>query len=107
VGVVTASQFFLDPLLGVTTLWKVAWLYSFVGGAVLQIIAIFVIKADASIEVTSLVCVAYGSYVTLALYRCASNCPWPFLGRLVRLCALISLIIVVPFAAYLILNTTT
>jgi len=93
----------LDPLRGETTLWKVAWLYSFVGGGILQIVALLMVKAGASIQVTALVCLGYGSYVTVAVYRCAGNCPWPFFGRLVRLCALISLLIV-PFAAYLILT---
>jgi hypothetical protein len=83
-------------------LWRVAWLYSFVGGAVLQIIALLLVKAGGSVQVISLACLAYGSYATFAAYRCAGNCPWPTFGRLVRFCALISLLFV-PFAAYLII----
>jgi hypothetical protein len=98
----TAAQFILEPLRGVTTLWRVAWLYSFVGGAVLQIIALLVVKVGGSVQVISLACLAYGSYVTFATYRCAGNCPWPTLGRLVRFFALISLLFV-PFAIYLII----
>jgi hypothetical protein len=98
----TTSQFILDPLRGVTRLWKVAWLYSLVGGAVLQIASLSFVKAGGSVVVISLVCLAYGTYVTFGFYRCAGNCPWPTFGRLVRFCSLISLI-AVPFFAYLIL----
>jgi RsiW-degrading membrane proteinase PrsW (M82 family) len=99
----TASQFILDPLHGATSLWRVAWLYSFVGGAVLQIIVFLLVKAGGSVQAISLACLGYGAYVTFAAYRCDGNCPWPTLARLVRFCALISLLVVL-FAAYLILT---
>ena len=99
----TASPLILDPLRGETSLWRVAWLYRLVGGAVLQIAALLLTKAGASVQVVLFGCLAYGTYVSFATYRCAWNCPWPTLGRLVRLCSLISLLIV-PFAVYLIAN---
>src|SRR5260370_4689230 len=95
----TAVKVILEPLRGATTLWRVAWLYSFMGGAVLQILAILVVKAGASVQMVALACLTYGSYVTFAAYRCARNCPWPSLGRLVRFAALISLLLV-PFVAF-------
>jgi hypothetical protein len=97
-----ASKFILDPLRGVTKLWKVAWFYSLVGGAVLQIVSLLFVKAGGSVVVVSLVCLAYVTYVTFGFYRCAGNCPWPTIGRLVRFCSLTSLIAVL-FLAYLIL----
>jgi hypothetical protein len=98
-----ASQFIMDPLRGATTLWRVVWLYSLVGGAVLQIVALVFAGEGGSAKAIALVGLAYGSYGTFAAYRCAGNNPWPSLGRLVRLCALISLCLV-PLVAYLILN---
>src|ERR1700688_3622821 len=96
----SASQFITDPLNGKTTLWRVAWLYSFIGGAVLQIAAVSIVEAGASRELVLLAGLVYGTFVTFAAYRCAVNCPWPILARLVRLCSLFSLLVVVPFAVY-------
>jgi hypothetical protein len=96
-----AIQFIADPLNGKVTLWRVVWLYSFVGGAVIQIAAFLLVEAGVPIRVVALVCLAYGAFVTFAVYRCARNCPWPTFGRLVRFCALLSLLLA-PIAAYLI-----
>jgi hypothetical protein len=99
----TASQLIMDPLRGATTLWRVVWLYSFVGGATLQVVALIFVGEGGSAQAMALVALAYGSYVTFAAYRCAGNCPWPSLARLIRLCALISLLMV-PQLAYLVLS---
>jgi hypothetical protein len=99
----TVSQFVTDPLRGATTLWRVAWLYSFVGGAVLEVIALFLVKAGTPTQVVAFIGLGYGTYVTFAAYRCAGNCPWPTFSRLIRLCTLVSLA-GVPFFAYLILT---
>jgi hypothetical protein len=72
-----ASQFIMDPLRGATTLWRVVWLYSLVGGAVLQIVALVFAGEGGSAKAIALVGLAYGSYVTFAAYRCAGNNPWP------------------------------
>jgi hypothetical protein len=99
-----ALDFALNPLRGSTPLWKIALLYSIVGGAVFQVIAMIVAPAPGGgRQVLALAALAYGTYVTVATYRCALNCPWPTLGRFVRLCAALSLL-VVPFVAYLIFS---
>ena len=100
----TALDFALNPLRGLTPLWKVALLYSIVGGAVGQVVAIIVAPtSDGGRRALALAALAYGTYVTVATYRCAMNCPWPILGRIVRLCAALSLLIV-PFMVYLIFS---
>ena len=100
----TPAQICLDPLRGTTPLWKVAILYSVVGGGVLELVGLLIAPVGPiATRAFALVALAYGAYVTLASYRCAGNCPWPQLSRLVRLCCLVSLI-AVPFIAYLILT---
>ena len=99
----TASQAVLDPLRGATSLWKVTWLYSFVGGAALEILGLLIAPSgDGSARAFALIGLLYGTYVTVAAFRCARNCPWPFLSQLVRLCSAIALFLV-PYMAYLIL----
>jgi hypothetical protein len=101
---VTASQFFLDPLRGKTTLWRVCWLYSIVGGAILQALAWAVAgRSVAAARTFALFALAYSIYVTISIYRCAGNCPWPTFGRVVRLCALVGLL-VTPYMGYLLFN---
>ena len=99
-----ALDFALNPVRGLTPLWKVALLYSIVGGALFQVVVLVTAPtSDGGRRALALVALAYGTYVTVATYRCAMNCPWPTFGRLVRLCAALSLLLV-PFMAYLILR---
>jgi hypothetical protein len=98
-----ALDFALNPARGVTPLWKVALLYSIVGGAALGTAAAVVAPtSDGGKRTLALVALAYGTYVTVAAYRCAPNCPWPAVSRLVRLCAALSLF-AAPVILYLII----
>jgi len=90
----------LNPIRGVTPLWKVAVLYSMVGGAIIAVAAMIIAPTTLSgARAVAFVGLLYGTYVVIAAYRCATNCPWPVLARLIRLCAVVSLMLV-PFAAY-------
>ena len=96
-------KFFADPVRGATSLWKVVWLYSVVGGAVLSLIGLALLPLGADVAlVFSLICLCYGAYVTVATFQCALNCPWPPLGRLLRACCFLSLL-AIPYFTYLIL----
>ncbi len=99
-----ALDFALNPVRGLTPLWKIALLYGILGGAVFQVIALIVAPtSEGGSRVFALLALAYGTYVTVATYRCAMNCPWPTFGRLVRAGAAVSLVLV-PMAAYLIFS---
>jgi len=100
------SRLVLDPLQGKTPLWQVAILYSAIGGGVLAVIGSFVARlGDTPMRIFMIAGLAYSTYVVIAVYRCADNCPWPALGRLVRLSAAISLLLI-PIAVYLTLSGT-
>ncbi len=103
----TASQFILDPLRGKISLWRVTWLYCLVPGAILQVFGELVAGAgDAAMRAFGLLALLYATYVAVATYRCAGNCPWPWVGDYVRFCVLVSLVTVLPLMAYLILSGT-
>jgi hypothetical protein len=96
-----------DPLRGVTPLWKVAVLYSIVGGGILGLFIQIAMPAEPSASrIYGLVSLMFGAYITIATYRCAANCGSPELARLVRLCAGLSLALL-PFMAYLLVTGRT
>jgi hypothetical protein len=93
-----------DPIRGVTPLWKVAVLYSIVGGGILSIaIRIAATAGDAALRTFGLVAFAYSAYITVAIYRCAGSCGSPRLAWIIRIAAALSLLSL-PFLAYLFLT---
>jgi hypothetical protein len=95
---------FADPIRGVTPLWKVAVLYSIVGGGLLSVI--FQMAAPASPTETrtvEFVALVYAAYVTVGVFRCATNGVPAELARLIRIAAVLSLLML-PLLAYLILH---
>jgi hypothetical protein len=100
----TLWRFMSDPIRGVTPLWKVAVLYSIVGGALLSVAAQTVgLRDPGAPRVFGLVALGYGLYVTFAVFRCAGNGPPRELALIIRIAAGISLL-VLPFLAFLILT---
>ena len=91
-----------DPIRGVTPLWKVAVLYSIVGGGILGVaMQIAAPAGPAALRIFVLVALAYSAYVTIAIFRCAGNCGSPELARVIRIAAGLSLLML-PFLAFLI-----
>jgi hypothetical protein len=98
---VSLGSFLKQPLQGKTSLSKVFWLYGLLGSILVSAIGLAV---DAGNELATRVYMAFGllfsAYVSVATYRCASNCQSKFLARLARISAVASLV-VLPVMAYL------
>jgi len=93
-----------DPIRGVTPLWKVAVLYSIVGGGIFSLAMQIAAPTNPSaLRAFGLVALAYGAYVTLAAFRCAGNCGSRELALVIRIAAGLSLLML-PFLAYLMLT---
>ncbi len=75
------GSFLHEPLQGKTSLAKVFWLYGVLGSILVSAVGLAV-------------------YVTVATYRCASNCRSKLLARLARISAVASLVML-PVLAYL------
>ena len=94
-------SFLKEPLQGKTSLSAVFWLYGFLGSILVSAIGLAV---DPGNELATRVYTAFGLvfsvYVTIATYRCASNCRSKFLARLARISAVASLV-ALPVLAYL------
>ena len=96
--------FLADPIKGKTSLWRVVWLYSLVGGVVVTVLEAAIFPGgEASVKLLALLDLIYSTYVTIATYRCAGNGTSPAVGRIARICAVISLVLL-PFAIYLTLS---
>ena len=97
-------NFLADPIKGKTSLWRVVWLYSLVGGVVVTVLEAAVFPGgEASVKLLAVLDLIYSTYVTIATYRCAGNGTSPAVARIARICAVISLILM-PFATYLMLT---
>lgn len=98
------SDFFLDPLLGRTRLWRVVWLYGFVITAGFVAI-IEAIQGDSNVRPGY--SFAAGLVLTLyqlaALWQCARNNPSPFLARFVRMTVIMGFILL-PLIIYLVIT---
>jgi hypothetical protein len=91
-----------DPIRGITPLWKVAVLYSIVGGGILSVaMQVAAAASPAALRVFGFVALVYGAYVALAVFRCARNCGSRELALVVRIAAGLSLLML-PFLTYLI-----
>ena len=100
----TLWRIIVDPIRGVTPLWKVAVLYSIVGGGILSIAAQIAAPMNPAVLRTfGLVALAYGAYVALAVFRCAGNCGSRELALFIRIAAALSLLMV-PFLVYFVVT---
>jgi len=94
-------SFMTEPLRGKTSLAKVFWLYGLLGSVLVSAVGLAVDPAN---ELAARVYTAFGLlfsvYVSIATYRCASNCRSKFLARLARISAVASLVML-PVLAYL------
>ncbi len=100
----TLWRLIVDPIRGAIPLWKVALLYSIVGGGVLSVAMQLAGPTDpVALRVFGLVALSYAAYVTLAAFRCAGNGVPPRLARFVRIAAALSLFML-PLFAYLIVT---
>jgi hypothetical protein len=97
----TIANFLKEPLEGKTSLSRVFWLYGIVGSLLFGSIELFLNPENQFVmRVYSILGLFFGLYVTLATYRCAKNARSPFVARLVRVCAVIS-IVLLPVLTYL------
>jgi hypothetical protein len=90
-----------DPLQGKTSLSKVVWVYGLLGSLLYGAIE-FVLDPgnELMMRIYSLGGMAFSVYVAVATYRCAGNCRSKFWGRMARLSAVAS-ILLLPVVAYL------
>jgi hypothetical protein len=95
------GAFLKDPLLGKTSLSKVFWLYGVVGSFLYGAIELLLDPGnDFLMRLYIIGGLIFSVYVTLATYQCAANCRSPFLARLVRISAVITLALL-PVITYL------
>jgi hypothetical protein len=90
-----------DPLQGRTSLSKVVWGYGLLGSIVYGAIELFVDPGNEfATRVYTVGGLLFSIYVTVAIYRCAGNCASKFWGRMARVSAVLSLLLL-PVLAYL------
>jgi len=95
-----------DPLQGKTSLSTVVWGYGLLGSIVYGAIELFLDPGNEfAMRVYSVGGLVYGVYATVAVYRCAGNCASQFWGRMARISAVLSLLLL-PVFAYLELTGT-
>jgi hypothetical protein len=98
---VTLESFVKEPLQGKTSLSRVFWLYGVLGSVLYSALELFLNPgSEAVMRMYVIGGLIFTLYVTVATYRCAMNCGSAFLGRWVRVSALISLLLL-PVIAYL------
>lgn len=97
----TLAEFLKEPLEGKTSLGRVIWLYGILGSLLFGSIELFLNPENQFVmHFYTILGLIFSIYVTLATYRCAKNARSPFVARFVRVCAVISLILL-PVLAYL------
>ena len=97
----TIADFLKQPLEGKTSLSRVIWLYGVVGSLLFGSIELFLnVENQFVMRVYTILGLFFGLYLTVGTYRCAKNARSPFVARLVRVCAVIS-ILLLPVLAYL------
>ena len=91
----------IDPLQGKTSLSRVVWGYGLLGSIVYGAIELFFDPGNESaMRVYTVGGLLFSIYVTVAIYRCADNCASKFWGRMARISAVLSLLLL-PVLAYL------
>lgn len=94
-------SFLIEPLLGKTSLAKVFWLYGLLGSVLVSAAGLAVDPGnETATRIYTVFGLLFSVYVTVATYRCASNCRSKSLARLARISAVISLLLL-PVLAYL------
>jgi hypothetical protein len=97
----TVTSFLKEPLEGKTSLSRVFWLYGIVGSLLFGSIELFLNPENQFVmRVYTILGLFFGLYLTLGTYRCAKNARSPFVARFVRVCCVIS-IVLLPVLAYL------
>jgi len=97
----SVGSFLLDPLRGKTSLSKVFWLYGLVGSILVSALGSAIDPGnDRAMRMYMVFSLLFSVYVTVATYRCASNCGSKILARLARISAVASLVLL-PVLAYL------
>jgi hypothetical protein len=95
------TRFLKEPLQGKTSLSKVIWIYGVLGSVLYGAIELFLDPGNSGVMRAYLIGgLVFSVYVTVATYRCAMNCRSRFLGRLVQVSAVISLLLL-PVIVYL------
>jgi len=95
------GSFLMEPLQGKTSLSRVFWLYSIVGSVLYGAIEVLLDPGNETVmRIYAIGGLIFSLYVTVATYQCAMNCRSAFLGRIVRVSALVSLLLL-PVIAYL------
>ena len=94
-------SFLIEPLLGKTSLAKVVWLYGLLGSVLVSAAGLVIDPGnEPATRIYTVFGLLFSVYVTVATYRCASNCRSKSLARLARISAVISLLLL-PVLAYL------
>ena len=97
----TVGSFLKEPLQGKTSLSRVFWLYGVLGSVLYSALELLLNPGnEAVMRAYVFGGLIFSLYVTVATYQCAMNCGSAFLGRWVRVSALISLLLL-PVIAYL------
>jgi hypothetical protein len=98
---VNVRAFLVEPLQGKTSLSRVVWLYGVVGSLLYGCIELF-LDPENDILLRGYVIggLLFTLYVIVATYRCAANCQSKFWGRMAKISALLSLLLL-PVFAYL------
>ena len=95
------KRFLAEPLQGKTSLTQVFWLYVVVGSLLYGALELFIDPGRVWLNRAYIIVgLLFSVYVTVATYQCAGNCGSPWLAKLVRVSAVISLLLL-PVAAYL------
>ncbi len=89
-----------DPLQGKTSLSKVIWLYGLGGSLIVSALGLLLPDSEAARRSYVVFGLVFSIYVTVATYQCAGNCRSIALARFVRICAVLSLVLL-PVFAYL------
>ena len=90
----TISAFLKEPLQGKTSLSKVVWLYGVVGSLLFGAIELFLNPENQFVmRVYTILGLFFGIYVTVATYLCAKNSRSLLMARVVRVCCVITLVL--------------
>jgi hypothetical protein len=97
-------RFLVDPLKGHTSIGKVVWVYGVLGSVAYGLLGLLFDAADeGAMLIYTVGGLLFSLYVTVATYQCARNCKTAVGRGLVRVCAVLTLLLL-PLLAYLELN---
>jgi len=97
----SVRSLFEEPLQGKTLLSRVFWLYGVAGSLLYGAIEFFLDPGSAAVmRIYTVGGLLFTVYVTVATYQCAMNCKSRSVGRMARVSAVISLLLL-PVLAYL------